>query len=98
MAVAHLVRASIIVGEITITAEVLSELVEIAGVAADTAGAVHFPIPVDVNLTLQEGSLKVITAAIGALFSVYYFVGNYKAFKEGVVDICHDANDFGHDF
>jgi hypothetical protein len=37
-------------------------------------------------------------SSTSALFSTYYVVGNYKAFKEGVAEICQDANDFGYYF
>lgn len=95
---AHLVRVYLYVRQFPVDREVLERLGHATEGIVDVAGGEHFDVPVEVNLNLEEGSLKVTAAVVGALFSTYYFVGNYKAFKEGVVEICKDANNFGYDF
>jgi hypothetical protein len=84
--------------EFQVDLEALQRLTEVAEIVAQFSGQENFEVPVEVNLDLAEGSLRVVVAVVGSLFSVYYFVGNYKAFKEGAVEICNDANKFGDDF
>jgi hypothetical protein len=96
--VAHLMRIYLYVRQFPVDQEVLNRLGHAAEEIISTVGSERFKVPVEVNLNLEEGTLKVVAAVVGTLFSTYYFVGNYKAFKEGVVEICKDANDFGYDF
>jgi hypothetical protein len=95
--VARLVRIQLTVREYSVDLETLQRLSALAGEIAQISGRENFKIPVEVDLDVGEGSLKVGSVVLG-LLSAYYFVGNYKAFKEGIVEICHDANKYGDDF
>lgn len=95
---ARLVRIQLAVQRIEVDLATLERFASIAEEIARGTGREDFDIPVEVDLDVSEGSLKVLSVVLGALFSTYYFVGNYKAFKEGVVEMCHDANKYGDDF
>lgn len=95
---ARLVRIQLTVREYSVDLETLQRLSTLAGEIAQISGRENFKIPVEVDLDVREGSLKVVSVVLGLLASGYYFVGNYKAFKEGMVEICHDANKYGDDF
>lgn len=95
---ARLVRIQLTVRELEVDLPILEHFASIAEEIARATGREDFDIPVEVDLDVGEGSLKVASLVLGALFSAYYFVGNYKAFKEGVVEICNDANKYGDDF
>jgi hypothetical protein len=96
--VARLVRIQLIVRAYVVDLETLQHLSVLAGEIARGSGRENFEIPVEVDLDVGEGSLKVVSVVLGLLASGYYFVGNYKAFKEGMVELCHDANKYGDDF
>lgn len=95
---AQLVRVYLYVRQFPINREGLERLGQTAERVAHLTAGENFDVPVEINLDLEEGSLKVVGFVIGTLFSTYYFVGNYKAFKEGVVEVCNDANKFGGEF
>ncbi|MBV8751312.1 MAG: hypothetical protein JO328_00445 [Hyphomicrobiales bacterium] len=48
-------------------------------------------------MQLEEASLKARVTVLGVLGLIYYGVGNYKAFKDGVADLCKDARTYAAD-
>jgi hypothetical protein len=96
--VVRLVRIQLSVREYPVDIDILQRLSALAGEIAEATGHQNFHVPVKVELDVGEGSLKVLSVVVGMLMSGYYFIGNYKAFKEGVVEMCHDANKYGDDF
>lgn len=95
---ARIVRVQLNIRSFPVNLGVLERLAELAAGIAQVSGEQNLTTPVEIDLDLTDGSLKVAGVVVGVLFSTYYFVGNYKAFKEGVVEICKDANTFGDDF
>jgi hypothetical protein len=57
----------------------------------------YYTKPIEVIILLEEGTLRGKITVIGAVLAIYYFVGNYKGFKEGVSEMCSDAQKFGAD-
>jgi hypothetical protein len=53
---------------------------------------------VEIEVQIEEGSLITRVTVIGSiLLGSYGFVANYKGFKEGVVEMCSDAQEFAVD-
>lgn len=95
---ARIVRVKLFIADFPVDLEVLERLAEVGGAVARLSSEENFNIPVEVDLDLAEGSLELAGVVIGTLFSTYYAVGKYKAFKESVVEICEDAKTFGDTF
>lgn len=52
---------------------------------------------IELEVRIEEGSIKVWATVLAILASTYSGIANYKGFKESVVELCSDARQFGGD-
>jgi hypothetical protein len=75
---------------------VLQELGRAADSIAYNVARDVYGTGVEVEVTLEKGSLKSwITVSASSIFLIYGGVANYKGFKESVLEMCKDARRFG---
>jgi hypothetical protein len=52
---------------------------------------------VQLEIRIEEGSIKVWATVLAVVASTYSGVANYKGFKESIIELCSDAKQFGGD-
>jgi hypothetical protein len=97
---AQLAQTSIHLRPYEITRRRLDELGDYVQEIARNAARAVYGGNVTIDVKLEGGSLKVwvtVGGIINALYIGYGVVADYKGFKEGIVELCSEAREFGID-
>jgi hypothetical protein len=82
----------------TIDADGLNILGDRASEIVSSSAGRYYEQPVDVDVALDEGTLKAVLTVVGSiLFGGYTAISDYKDFRESIEVICKQSHDWGVD-
>lgn len=96
---AQLVQITLVLDVAKLTDERIATLGRIADKVAYQAALDIYGGGVEVDVVLQDGSLFAKITVIGALLlGTYHGVASYPDFKDGIAELCEDANKYSTEF